>query len=102
MNEKFHDKFDSSIMMSEEGTQIKNEILRKIKYQKMKKDQLPNFTRIEREKILQQREIEQRQLYMNQSQESLNDSACAATADNSVMLRKSKTQKSPDCIENNN
>ena len=52
MNEKYHDNFNSSIMMSGDGTKIKNEILRKIKYQKMKKAKLPNFTRIEREKIL--------------------------------------------------
>ena len=60
VNDKFHDNFENSIMMSEEGTKTKNEILRKIKYQKMKKAKLPNFVRIEREKILQQREIEQR------------------------------------------
>ena len=47
-------------MMSKEDTKIKNEILRKIKYQKMKTTKLSNFIRIEREKILQQRDIEQR------------------------------------------
>ena len=40
-------------MMSDEGTKIKNEILRKIKFEKMKKAKLPNFVRIEREKIMQ-------------------------------------------------
>ena len=53
VSDKYHDEFNSSIMMSQEGTQTKNEILRKIKFQKMKKAKLPNFVRIEREKILQ-------------------------------------------------
>lgn len=66
-------------MMSKEDTKIKNEILRKIKYQKMKTTKLSNFIRIEREKILQQRDIEQRQLLMNASQTSL-DSANQNTA----------------------
>lgn len=39
-------------MMSEEDTKIKNEILRTIKYEKMKKTKLRNFIRIEREKLL--------------------------------------------------
>ena len=52
VKEKFPDNFDSSLMMDEMDTQIKNEILRKIKYQKMKKNKLPNFIRIEREKLL--------------------------------------------------
>lgn len=52
------DDYNSSIMVSDEDTKIKNEILRKIKYEKMKKAKLRNFIRIEREKILQQREIE--------------------------------------------
>ena len=41
--------------MSSEDTLTKNEILRKIKYQKMKKTKLANFVRIEREKILNKR-----------------------------------------------
>ena len=53
VNDKYQDNYNSSIMMSDEGTKIKNEILRKIKYQKMKKTKLPNFARIERENILQ-------------------------------------------------
>lgn len=80
VNEKYQDAYNSSIMMSDEGTKTKNEILRKIKYQKMKKAKLANFVRIEREKILQQREIEQRKLLMNQSQTSLEDSANGAAA----------------------
>jgi len=71
INQKFHDNFDSSIMMSEEATKAKNEILRKIKYEKMKQAKLSNFIRIEREKILHQRDIDQRQLLMNHSQTSL-------------------------------
>ena len=79
--------------MSKEDTKTKNEILRKINYQKMKKAKLPNFTRIEREKILAQRDIEQRQLLMNQSQTSL-DSAkqeTAATVQGSASPLKRKT-----------
>ena len=34
---------------------MKNEILRKIKYEKMKKAKLSNFVRIEREKIMSRR-----------------------------------------------
>ena len=71
VNEKYPDDYDSSIMMGEEDTKIKNEILRSIKYQKMKKTKLSNFIRIEREKLLQQREIDQRQLLMNPSHVSL-------------------------------
>lgn len=52
VDKQFHDNNESSIMMSAEDTRTKNEILRKIKYQKMKKTKLPNFVRIEREKIL--------------------------------------------------
>ncbi len=52
VNEKYPNDFDSSIMMSEEDTKIKNEILRTIKYEKMKKTKLRNFIRIEREKLL--------------------------------------------------
>lgn len=65
VDKQFHDNNESSIMMSAEDTRTKNEILRKIKYQKMKKTKLPNFVRIEREKILDQRNIEQRKLLMN-------------------------------------
>ena len=79
VQEKFRDDYDKSIMMSAEDTQTKNEILRRIQYQKMKKAKLPNFIRIERERILQQREIEQRQILMNQSQTTLDDSQAYAT-----------------------
>ena len=67
VNEKYHDDNESSIMMSKEDTKIKNEILRKIKYQKMKKTKLANFVRIERERILEKRQAEQIKLMMNQS-----------------------------------
>jgi len=73
------DDYNSSIMVSEEDTKIKNEILRKIKYEKMKKAKLRNFIRIERERILQQREIEQRQLLMNASHVSLHSNNGADT-----------------------
>jgi len=49
----YNDNHNTSIMISTEDTKIKNEILRKIKYQKMKQAKLSNFIRIEREKILQ-------------------------------------------------
>ena len=53
VRDKFPDQKDRSIMMSEEDTKMKNEILRKVKYQKMKNANLTNFVRIERQKILQ-------------------------------------------------
>ena len=52
VRDKFPDQKDRSIMMSEEDTKMKNEILRKVKYQKMKNANLTNFVRIERQKIL--------------------------------------------------
>ena len=55
MNEKYHDGFENSIMMSPDDTVMKNEILRKIKYEKMKKAKLSNFVRIERERIMSRR-----------------------------------------------
>lgn len=39
-------------MMSPDDTKIKNEILKKIKYQKMKKTKLSNFIRLKREELL--------------------------------------------------
>jgi len=59
VTEKYHDDFDTSIMISPESTLIKNEILRKIKYMKMKKTKLANFIRLKREDLLSQREINQ-------------------------------------------
>ena len=54
--EKYTDDFKASIMISEEDTQIKNEILRKIKYHYMKKNNLPDLKRNKREEILKERE----------------------------------------------
>lgn len=58
--EKYTDDFNASIMISKEDTKIKNEILRKIKYYDMKKNNLPDLIRKKREDILAQREIKQR------------------------------------------
>ena len=55
--EKYTDGFKKSIMISEEDTKIKNEILRKIKYYYMKKNNLPDLVRKKREDILYQREL---------------------------------------------
>ena len=55
VNDKYHDGFENSIMMSPDDTVMKNEILRKIKYEKMKKAKLSNFVRIERERIMSRR-----------------------------------------------
>ena len=55
MNDKYHDGFENSIMMSPDDTVMKNEILRKIKFEKMKKAKLSNFVRIERERIMSRR-----------------------------------------------
>ena len=71
VTEKYHDDFDTSIMISPESTLIKNEILRKIKYMKMKKTKLANFIRLKREDLLSKREINQRKLLMDQSEVSL-------------------------------
>lgn len=65
VNERFHDNYDKSIMMDEDDTRIKNEILRKTQYEKMKKAKLPNFIRLQREKILRQRQIDERNKVMN-------------------------------------
>ena len=70
VTEKYHDNFASSIMMSPESNQVKNEILRKIQYMKMKKTKLANFIRLKRNDLLQQRDINQRQLLINQSEAS--------------------------------
>ena len=51
-------------MISEEDTKIKNEILRKIKYYYMKKNNLPDLVRKKREDILYLREMKQRKLLL--------------------------------------
>ena len=56
---RYHDAFNSSIMMSEEDTRDRNQILRKIKLFKVKKKDLVNFKRMERERIISDREPEE-------------------------------------------
>jgi len=56
---RYHDAFNSSIMMSEEDTRDRNQILRKIKLFKVKKKDLVNFKRMERERIIAEREPEE-------------------------------------------
>ena len=54
---RYHDEYNSSIMMSECDTKERNEILRKIKLWKAKKKDLAAFKREERERILAEREL---------------------------------------------
>lgn len=80
VTEKIGEDYDSSIMMDPDDTKIKNEILKKIKFQKMKKTKLSNFIRLKREEILNQRDIDQRLLLMNQSEASLASRAVSPKA----------------------
>ena len=49
---KFTDDYDASIMMSKEDTLIKNEIVRKIKFAKLKNSHLPDFVRRRKDELL--------------------------------------------------
>jgi hypothetical protein len=52
---KYHDNFEGSIMMSKDDTVAKNEILRRIKWHKAKKNEVANYLRKRREEIVKER-----------------------------------------------
>lgn len=58
ISHKYPDSFDSSLLMDKSLTKEKNEILRKIKLMRMKKNNLPNFIRKRTEELLSQRKLE--------------------------------------------
>lgn len=53
---KYHDKFNWSIMMDPESTKVRNEIMRRIKLYQIKERKLPNFIRVRRKEMLNERE----------------------------------------------
>ena len=65
VNAKYHDNFERSIMVDPEDSQIRNEVLRKIKFYKVKKNQLPDFVRKKRIGILTKRAEEEKQMLLN-------------------------------------
>ena len=71
VNDKYTDDFNSSIMVDAHDTKTKNEILRKIKYFKKKKNRLPDFIREERTRILTKRAEDEKALLLSRSQNSL-------------------------------
>ena len=77
-------------MISEADTRIKNEILRKIKYYDMKKNNLPDLVRKKREEILARRDQKQKEMLMNRntSQESLLSTSINGTVVNLNLDRK--------------
>ena len=60
-------------MIDAEDTRIKNEVLRKIKFYKIKKNNLPDFVRKKRIDILTQRAEDEKQMLLNRSQDSIDD-----------------------------
>lgn len=73
VNDKYTDDFNSSIMVDAHDTKTKNEILRKIKYFKKKKNRLPDFIREERTRILTKRAEDEKAMLLSRSQNSLED-----------------------------
>ena len=67
---KYHDGFNKSIMVSEEATLAKNEILRKIMMYKAKQTNLQNFTRKKKEELLTERLERQRVMMKERSMET--------------------------------
>ena len=57
--EKYPDDYNRTIMLSDETTKQKNQILRKIKFYKDKQAKMPEFIRKQREDLLTQRKKEQ-------------------------------------------
>ncbi len=55
VNKKYHDKYKWSIMMDEDNTKMRNQIMRNIKIHQMKERNLPNFIRKKREEMLARR-----------------------------------------------
>ncbi len=60
IGQKYHDSFEASLLMESSLTKEKNEILRKIKFMRMKDTNLPDFKRKRTEELLQQRKIDQK------------------------------------------
>ena len=60
---------------------------------KMKKTKLANFVRLKREELLQQRELNQRQLLINQSEASLMSIAQNAEIQPSLTVKKGSFDK---------
>ena len=52
----YDDNYESCILMAEENTQTKNTILRKVKYFKEKKNNLPEIIRKKKAELLEKRE----------------------------------------------
>ena len=69
----YHDDFNQSIMVDPEDTRIKNEVLRKIKFYKIKKNNLPDFIRKKKIEILTQRAEDEKTMLLNRSQETIDD-----------------------------
>lgn len=59
INKQYDDTFEASLLIEERLTKEKNEILRKIKFMRMKKTNLPNFIRKKTEELLNSRKIEE-------------------------------------------
>ena len=60
-------------MVDDQDTKTKNEILRKIKFFKKKKNRLPDFIREERIKILTKRKEDEKAMLLSKSQTTLDD-----------------------------
>ncbi len=58
----YNDDYESCNLISKETTKAKNQILRKIKYVKMKDDNLYDFIRKKKSDLLAQREIKDREI----------------------------------------
>jgi len=82
VDEKYHDDFNKSIMISESDTKAKNEILRKIKLYKSKKTNLQDFVRKRKDELLTTRLEEQRAFLQYRGQMS-SSTLNSTTADNS-------------------
>ena len=73
IEDKYTDEFNQSIMVDDQDTKTKNEILRKIKFFKKKKNRLPDFIREERIKILTKRKEDEKAMLLSKSQTTLDD-----------------------------
>ena len=67
IEDKYTDEFNQSIMVDDQDTKTKNEILRKIKFFKKKKNRLPDFIREERIKILTKRKEDEKAMLLSKS-----------------------------------
>ena len=54
-------------MIDDDNTKIRNEVLRKIKFYKMKKNNMPDFIRKEKIRILTKRAEDEKQMLLNRS-----------------------------------